>query len=302
MPARKPRSAFTLIELLVVIAIIAVLIGLLLPAVQKVREAANRLRCQNNLKQIGIGIHSYADAHDGAILPACYYSWPDFDSGFLLLLPYVEQDNLYRTVKTQAYPSFAATQVPGFPTAPRSYLSVYGKVPIYLCPSSGYYADTSGIADYTTYAMNFQLHGRSNPGIASNPTGYATCSSPFKIGNVPDGTSNTVMVGEKNTQVNQWDMAATYAVIYSPIFGLVLDVNGGYPWSYWGLFTTDGMEPPIKDVPGNWRFLRANSVHVSGMSTLMADGSVRTVSYSVSRSTWIAAITPDDGTPLGGDW
>src|SRR5262249_19891683 len=140
-------------------------------------------------------------------------------------------------------------QIPAYPTAPYAYLDDHGKVPLYRCPSVGYYdqyAPHDGSS--TSYAANYLLLGTRGPGIEARPAWYAVYGSKYRLGNVPDGTSNTVLLGEKNTQVNQWTMPCFYAPIYAALFGAVLNPSGPYPYTYWGQFTTDGREPPLRDV------------------------------------------------------
>src|SRR5262249_39610788 len=143
--ARKVRRAFTLIELLVVIAIIAILIGLLLPAVQKIREAANRMKCTNNIKQIALGMHNYNDVN--ATLPPGVYvrlinpgaiSWQDENNigpnWAVVILPFIEQDNLYNTV-SQSIQNYIAWTTGIGGSNDQNWRNLRGNiVPIYKCP------------------------------------------------------------------------------------------------------------------------------------------------------------------------
>ena len=148
-PRRTRAKGFTLIELLVVIAIIAVLIGLLLPAVQKVREAANRMKCANNLKQLALACHSYHDAY--LLFPPGNNGGGSRDKGswMFVVLPYIEQDNLYRQVTAVTGPGGVGYGHPnwGMPLAVQAGL-IPQKLPFTRCPSDGWEADDPKYSNY----------------------------------------------------------------------------------------------------------------------------------------------------------
>jgi prepilin-type N-terminal cleavage/methylation domain-containing protein/prepilin-type processing-associated H-X9-DG protein len=185
---RKGRPAFTLIELLVVIAIIAILIGLLLPAVQKVRAAAARTQCTNNLKQIGLAMHSYNDTYNqlptgwltsSSSQPNPGWSWQ------ALILPFIEQDNLYKQLNplvTTAVPAATA----GTP--------VMTPVKTYRCPADGGAGTNSNFGGYATtnYVINREVLG---PDASNKPASLS-------VQTIIDGSSNTILVGERDYTTN----------------------------------------------------------------------------------------------------
>jgi prepilin-type N-terminal cleavage/methylation domain-containing protein/prepilin-type processing-associated H-X9-DG protein len=319
----SPRNAFTLIELLVVIAIIAILIGLLIPAVQKVREAAARTQCENNLKQIGLAFHSFNDANqflpnggrDGR--PAgqpnqnCC-NWDDQNAatenaagtiddrtGFnwrYQILPYIEQGNLFNTVSRS---------------------TVYATpVPILYCPARRAPAKygSSAKSDYNGNAGTMFTNGTPTSGAADSGSG--TVDGVVVRGNVPpitlvsitDGTSNTVMVCEKWLHPRQWgnDGGDNEAWVNAGWDEDVVRIGGG-TFTYTNPVTNTTVTIPRTPQPD---YLAPNpssgavwnqqfgSSHTNGVNTLMCDGSVRLVPFEVNATVWSAACSRNGGETL----
>ncbi|HLJ95170.1 MAG TPA: DUF1559 domain-containing protein [Gemmataceae bacterium] len=228
MSERAPsRFGFTLIELLVVIAIIAVLIGLLVPAIQKVREAANRAKCSNNLKQIGLAFHSYHDTNQAfptafkLLKDADPTAHPDFagqygPSAFVLILPYLEQESLYRQIDTNKSAFSSANMPPG--VGPN--LAYSTAVPVFVCPSTPSGAPTADFSEALGQSItDFNMKIFYAPPLTFGRTDYAPDagfsadvpglnirsaasiiaqppSPPVRLTDITDGSSNTLMIVE----------------------------------------------------------------------------------------------------------
>jgi len=304
---RKIR-AFTLIELLVVIAIIAILIGLLLPAVQKVREAAARMSCSNNLKQIGTAIHNYASANQDQ-LPPGMGNWTSAsnNNGYpggafhWQLLPYIEQGNIHTALSSAGvyYSWGAGGNVNGQNSSTA--------VKTYRCPSDstiggggGRSNDTSGWP-VTSYFRNWYMFDNST---FRHSSGHHWTLSKYTIGNIPDGTSNTVGVVER-----YGDLYGSNGTIYTGTQYAGLYTHHGQDRAHWGysqwapVYGQWSIGPPQTGTqPRQSAYYLPNSGHSTTVQALMMDGSVRGVSGGVSATTWSYAIQPDDGQVLGSNW
>jgi prepilin-type N-terminal cleavage/methylation domain-containing protein/prepilin-type processing-associated H-X9-DG protein len=312
-----PRRGFTLIELLVVIAIIAVLIGLLLPAVQKVRESAARSQCSNNLHQIALAMHGYHDSF--GILPAqtarngnscCYGTWQ------MAILPHVEQANLWK-----AYVNFGGSAATGPTYEQQANLLVTSvRLTTFTCPSDIVNAAKSGTYQGQTYQVtqhnylvnvgNIDYSQGKDGALPDQPAGLKFGGAPFsrsaqfKLTDVKDGTSTTLMVAEVNQGQGQdfrgltwWAEGSgftTYRTPNSPGFDYISNGKGapGCVPSSVNALNADCQARPTP----NWNVFTARSRHNGGVNVALCDASVRFVSNTIAWPTWQAL-----GTSLGGE-
>jgi type II secretory pathway pseudopilin PulG len=276
----RKRYGSTLVELMVVLAIVAVLIALLLPAVQKVRQVADRMKSQNNLRQIILAVHNFSSTFDKLPSIDGAYGWPP-ETVFVSILPYVDQDNMYRKFKV---PTTNDGQV---------------GVALFLSPSDPtmVWDDNHFRFGLCSYAANAQVFFGTHQFSSS----------------VTDGTSNTIGFAEHYLRCGPGSheyhiedtifyRRPTFADGNLPIPSLsdVYPVTSGSPPISIGSDPSKTFQVAPKDAECDPTI--AQTPYTSSMLAALMDGSIRTLAPSIAKEVYWGAVTPDSGEVLGGDW
>jgi prepilin-type N-terminal cleavage/methylation domain-containing protein len=350
------RGGFTLIELLVVIAIIAILIGLLLPAVQKVRAAAARMSCSNNLKQIGLALMNY-ESSNGQLPPASQIPWwksvqdkddfLDFTTPFgpnwaCIILPYLEQDNLYKVGNVIGYPGVPVVQGQRPSNADQTWRTIVSTdLKVFQCPADpnnrqhytdsivppgnwarGNYGVTAGWEDYD-HVANGGNKTTSQAGVMKGFSSSPMMSANYgcRLTDVVDGLSNTIMVGELRAGKSPLDPRGVWALgfpsssivnagraAYNPTPNNTLGDSGNDGdeiqtcFKFWN--STIGSLDGLGCIKGGNLMTSgmSRSMHTGGVMACLGDGSVRFIMNSISEQTWCFLISKADGQVIQGNY